>query len=343
VHEVRQLRRDERVFVSERLNQKKRHHYISQTYLRGFCNEAGKVCAYSKDKPAQPWWAAPETIAYENYYYSQPTPDGGQDNNGIEDYFSSIENDWPALVSNIEQRKRHEGGLDCLMLFATMHRVRVPAARDAIEKMLAETVRMTGRHLNDLGELPPPPGGLTFEYLDQHTVISIDPHKSIHAMADLAKGMEKIARSIGYEIIENRTSESFITSDNPVIYFDPTATERTLQPYNIDRRRMDIEFMFPITPRFLLWGHSSLRSKYPNTPYRAVTDKKFIKRANVMAAQFGHRMLFSHELRHQPLAKKYANRSPVLSATHLRTPTGRGLVFQKIFGKREAKPKWGRS
>ncbi len=230
------------------------------------------------------------------------------------------------------------------MLFAIIHRVRVPTARDAAERMLAESVRMTSRHLHDRGELPPTPPGLTFEYFDQHTVISIDPHKSIHAMADLAKGMNKIIGSIGFEILENRTDEGFITSDNPVIYFDPIVSAGSLQPYNINRRRMDIEFMFPITPRFILWGHSILKPKFNQrtTPYRVVTDKQFVRRANVLTARFANRMIFSNEARHQPLVKKYAGTSPVVSVAHMKTATGRGIFVQSVFGKREHKPKWNK-
>jgi hypothetical protein len=325
------------------LNQKKKHHYVAQTYLRGFCNPEGKVCAYSKDRPAQPWWAAPDTIAFENYYYSQPALDGGRDNNRLEDFFCSIEDRWPALVSKVEQRAPHQGGLDRLLQFAMMHRVRVPTARDAAEKMLAESVRMTARHLNEQGKLPPPPPGLTFEYLDQHMVVSIDPHKSIHAMADLAKGFDTIIRAIGFEILENQTDKGFITSDNPVIYFDPTVPSELMQPYNISRTRMEIELMFPITSRFMLWGHSIMKPRpgelYTAT-YQDVRDKKFVQRANTLAARFAHRMAFGNDDRHQPLVARYAATSPVLSAQHMVTKRGRGLFVQHVFGKREPKPKW---
>jgi Protein of unknown function (DUF4238) len=269
------------------LNQKKKHHYVAQTYLKGFCNPEGKVCVYSKDRPTHSWWAAPETVAFEKYYYSQPLPDGGQDNNRLEDFFSSIEDRWPPLVSKIQQRGRCEGGLDQLFLFAMMHRVRVPTARNAAEKMLAESVRMTARHLHDRGKLPPPPAGLSFDYLDQHMVVSIDPHKSIHAMVDFARGMSTIINSVGFEILENRTNDGFITTDNPVIYFDPTVSPTLLQPYNISRERMDIEFMFPITPRFMLWGHSVMKpppGHRHTATYQDVHDKAFVRRANVLAA-----------------------------------------------------------
>lgn len=318
---------------------------MAQTYLRGFSNPEGKVCVYSKDRPTHSWWAAPETIAFENYYFSQPLPGGDQDNNGLEDFFSSIEDYWPSLVSKIQNRQRHEGGLDQLVLFAMMHRVRVPTARDAAEKMLAESVRMTVRHLNDRGKIPPPPVGLSFDDLDKQMVVRIDPHKSIHAMVDFAKGMSTVIDAVGFEILENRTNEGFITTDNPVVYFDPTVSSTSLQPYNICRDRMDIEFMFPITPQFMLWGHSVIKPRpgHNHTAmYRDVHDKRFVRRANVLAARFANRMIFSNETRHQPLVKKYAGTSPVVSVAHIKTATGRGVFARHVFGKREPKPRWNR-
>ena len=176
----------------------------------------GRSVSTQKTRRGQHWWAAPDAVAFENYYYSQPTPGGGRDNSRLEEFFCSIESGWPDLISKIEKNERCDGGLDRLLLFALMHRVRVPSARDAAEKMLAESVRMTSRLLNDRGELPPLPSGFSFEDLDQHLVVSIDPHKSIHAMVDLAKGVTEIFRAIGFRIVRNITNEAFITSDNPV-------------------------------------------------------------------------------------------------------------------------------
>jgi Protein of unknown function (DUF4238) len=195
------------------LNQKKKHHYVAQTYLRGFCSPDGKVCVYLKDRPKNPWWAEPDTIAFENYYYSQPTPEGGQDNNRLEDFFSSLENRWPDILSKIQKKEPLGERFKDLLSFLIMHRVRVPTARDAVEATLAESVRMIARHLNDYGELSAPPEEMTFDFLDEHLAVSIDPHRSILAMADLAKGLGTIIDAIGFEILENHTSEGFITTD----------------------------------------------------------------------------------------------------------------------------------
>jgi hypothetical protein len=69
--------------------EKKRHHYIPITYLKNFTDNAGRVFAYRKDEVEPPLYLAPSEIAFERYYYSQPLPDGGRDNNTFEDFFST--------------------------------------------------------------------------------------------------------------------------------------------------------------------------------------------------------------------------------------------------------------
>jgi Protein of unknown function (DUF4238) len=321
---------------------KKRHHYIAQTYLRHFCDNRGKVCTYSKDRGGESWFASPETIAFENRYYSQPAPDGEWDHNRLEDAFAKFESRWTPLVKKIECHEQVADGLGELLHFTLMHRVRVPTARDASERMLAEAVRMMSRHLYENGELPPLPSGIDYDHLDRDMVITIDPHRSIHAMADLAKGMARIFDAIGFEILQNETEEEFITSDNPVVYFDPTVPEHVMEPYNISRCRMDIELLFPITPKLILWGHTVLKDQFDRrgVPYGKVKDKEFVERINRNIARFAYRFVFARTSNHQTLVRKYARRSPVAAIRHIKTAKGRGIFVQHVFGKREPKPKW---
>ena len=223
-----------------------------------------------------------------------------------------------------------------------MHRVRVPAARDAVEKSLAEAVKMTARHLNERGKLPPSPRGLSYDHLESLTNISDDPHRSIHAMPALAVGLGRVIDAIGFEILHNETDEDFITSDNPVVYFDPTVSETHVEPCRIDPRRMDIEMMFPITPRLMLWGHTILKENFlrRGVPYKKVQDKNFIIRANKFTARFGYRYIFAKSVNYLPLVQKFANRSPILKVTHIRSGNSRAIIAQSVFGKREPKPKW---
>ncbi len=322
--------------------EKKRHHYVAQAYLRPFCNAQGKLCVYSKDKGGEFWFSAPESIAFENHYFSQPTPDGGRDNSRLENAFAKIEATWTPLIEKTMRGEAVEGGISTLINFLLLHRVRVPTARDAHEKMRVALVRATARHLHETGRLPSGPGKLDFEYLERNSVVAIDPHTSIHAMPNLAKGMERVLNVIGYEILENETTEDFITSDNPVIYFDPAVSESAVQPYRIHPGRMQVELLFPMTPRHLFWGHVILRDQFlkKGVFYRGLDDVEFVRRVNRFVTRFSNRFVFSRATGHRELVAKYAGTSPVVEIAHIKTGTGRAIVAQSVFGRREPKPKW---
>jgi Protein of unknown function (DUF4238) len=322
--------------------EKKRHHFVAETYLAAFCNDDGKLCVYFKDKAGDFQFIRPDAIAFEKFYYSQPLPGGRRDNNSIEDFFSKIETRWRPLVRKVEGREALSRDDKIVLLeFILLHRVRVPAARDAAEKTLAERVKMEAIHLVDAGILPPPPKSLGDSL--EMVQVAIDPHMSIHAMVGMAEGMAKIFDAIGFEILENNTRKDFVTSDNPVIYFDPTVSLSLMEPYNISRSRLEIEFMFPITPRLMLWGHSVLKGmpgQYNSVPRRNLTDDAFVERANMLAARFAYRVIFSNASDHYSIVKRFAGRSPTTSTVHMKTARGRSAHVRSTFSKRQAKPRW---
>src|SRR5262252_3843849 len=153
------------------LNEKKRHHYIPITYLDSFTDGSRKVLAYRKDDPAKPICIAPSEIAFERYYYSQPLPDGGRNNNALEDFFSRIEGTWPKIVTALRSGADITAAdLETLYTFMILMRVRVPATRDMVELSLAEQVKAEVRLLDELGKLTPKPEG--FEDILEHMTVS---------------------------------------------------------------------------------------------------------------------------------------------------------------------------
>ena len=138
---------------------KKRHHYVPKAYLKFFCDEGGKVRVYLKDNPDKVIHQAPKNTGFQRYYYSQPLPEGGKDHNAIEDILSEFEAKWPPIVERLLQRENVNDSLEDIFAFIALQRVRVPASRDATEKMLAEAVMSTTRRLDATGKLPPKPKG----------------------------------------------------------------------------------------------------------------------------------------------------------------------------------------
>jgi hypothetical protein len=319
---------------------KKRHHFIAQTYLRPFTDGKGKVWTYSKDKRGQTWAADTSAVAFEKYYYSQPLLGGGQDHERLENNFSQYESRWPSIVQQIGEQKKVDGSFQTLLDFVCIHRVRIPTTRNMVERMDAEAVRMQLLILHDEGKLPDPPEqlGRDWEEANQNIVVTIDPHRSIHAMPLLIEGFVEVLNAMGFEILKNTSGIPFVTTDNPVCYFDPTANETLMQPYTIDRRVMNVELFFPMTPEFLLWGHSMLKGALPH--YRDLSDAAFVERVNRTMVRFADRFIFANSKTHCPLVNRYSAMSPTVEIKHIVTTKGRGLTYRTVFGERKPKPKW---
>lgn len=122
---------------------KKRHHYIPKSYLKFFCDNAGQVRVYRKDDPCKVIQLSPDNTGFHKYYYSQPKPDGGKDHNALEDCFSKIEDKGQGIVDRLHRRENVNDSLVDIFQFMILQRARVPASRDAIERIDAE--RMLAR------------------------------------------------------------------------------------------------------------------------------------------------------------------------------------------------------
>jgi len=219
-------------------------------------------------------------------------------------------------------------------------RVRVPAARDIVEVSLAEQTKAEVRLLDQQGKLPPKPEG--HEDILDHLSVAIDPHMSLRAMPDLAKGFSIVLDQLGFEVLHNKTGVSVLTSDNPVICFDPTVPEASVLPYQVRPPFSSIELLFPIDADTVLRGQMELRRPGPRSlRHTTLNDRQAVKRINRFVARFGYRFVFSRDRTHEALIVKHASTSPVIKTISAPTPTGGfGVLSGYVFGPRPTKPKW---
>jgi hypothetical protein len=233
------------------MQQTKRHHFIPKAYLRAFCDQYGKLRVYRKDGPAEPLYQVPDATQFRKYYYSQPLQDGGQDNNTLENVFSEIETHWPETVAKLHARSAVNDSLENIFQFIALQRVRVPASRDAAEALLAQTVKDTMKIMSIDGSLPPLPIGL--EEVVEQVQVAVDPHQSIHSMVTMLDGMAHLFKMVGWAAAHNNTGSSFLTSDNPVLWFDPSLSFEDQRPYTIQPNG-PIFAVFPVSPKLVLIG-----------------------------------------------------------------------------------------
>lgn len=318
---------------------KKRHHYIPKAYLKYFCDEKGEIRVYLKDEPSKIIHQSPNNTAFHKYYYSKLLPNGEKDHNTLEDHFAKLEAKWPPIMERLLEKKNINDSLEDIFYFMALQRVRVPASRDASEKMLAESAKSTIKLLDTSGKLSPKPKG--FEDILDHIEVSIDPHQSIHAMAKMIEGSGLVFDRIGIGAIFNTTEIPFLTSDNPVIWFDPSIPEDKMKPYVL-RPDGPIVLCFPVTPNLMIYGHTSMREQFACDGFMdgELSDKNKVEMINRQVCRFAYKTVFSQGVGQETLIHKFADESPVLRTETIRVEKGKLLFSQWVFGKRQRKPKW---
>jgi hypothetical protein len=267
---------------------KKRHHYVPKAYLRSFCDDTGKVLVYRKDDPSKAIPLSPDNTAFHKYYYSQPTPEGGKDHNALEDFFSKkVEDKWPGIVDRFHRQEDVNDSLEDIFQFIALQRVRVPASRDAIEKIEGERIKAVARRLDAAGKLPPKPKG--FEDILDHVEVPINSHQSIHAMPYVIQGTGEVFGRIGIGALHNKTTIPFLTSDNPVVWFDPSVQESDLQPYVL-KPEGPIVLLFPVSPSLVIYGYTSILAQFVSEGFGIadLSDVGFLEMINRQVCRFSY-------------------------------------------------------
>lgn len=317
---------------------KKKHHYVPVSYLKAFADADDKLWVYRKDDPERPFQKPYDDVAFHKYYYAQPTPDGGRDTNRLEDRFSELESKWPPIVERLAAGELPNECLEDIFAFIALQRARVPAARDAVEKMLATWVMTQARQLVAEGKVPPPKGR---ENILDHAVVSIDPHRSIHAMAEIIRATGKVLHRLGLGILHNKTDVAFVTSDNPVVYFDPAVPDHELLPYTLQPDGAVVVLM-PISPTLMLFGASwdKERFAYEGLLAADIDNVETVHLLNQNVIRFAYKAIFSRNPVDPELISRYAATSPVTKAEHVTKDGKPAIWFSHMFGARETKPKW---
>ena len=315
----------------------KKHHYVPVTYLRRFTDAAGQLMVYRKDEPDRPYRQRPESTGFETHYYSQTGDDGVRDDSSLEALFSEIESSWPSVVDALSDRQRMFASAPSIITFLALMRVRGPAFRDAAELHLANVVHIQAQVLNDAGKLPPPPEG--HEDMLEQMQVAIDPHQSLIAMAGSLNTIGSLFASLSYDVLHNDTAVPFLTSDNPVMYYDPKSTDQRMFPYTVRPPHGDVELLFPITPFMVLRGRG--RPRRTEIGHKTVRERRTISRINRLTSRFAYRTVFASQPGLEPLIEENAGVSPVPKFDRIPAPGGGYYGFgQFVFGARPDKPKW---
>lgn len=319
---------------------KKRHHFVPKGYLQHFVDAGGFVHVIRKDRPGKAFLQKPDSFAFHKYYYAQPLPDGGRDTDALENLFSTLEAKWPPIIERLSRKENVNDELEAIFQFVALQRARVPAMRDAIELVEAARVKSKMKLMAAAGQLPPPPPG--FPNLLEQVVVSIDPHRSILAMPILMNAIGLVFDRIGIGVLHNTTDIPFVTSDNPVVFFDPSVASDTMKPYTLDRGEGPVVLLMPLSPTMMLYGHSIDKGRFARfgLGHGELSDEARVLIMNEQICRFAYEAVFASQPGFEPLVQPFASESPIVRVSSKKVSGGIADTAQFEFGARPVKPKW---
>ena len=308
---------------------KRRHHFISVTYMEGFTAADGRILAYRLDDPQQPHPVRPQEVAFSNHYYSQIREDGTRDDNGFEDLWGAIETVWPETMRAVRSGRVSPATSFNLLGMVAISHARVPAARQRHELLLAAKLRAEVMGGEKIGKLPED----LQRYAGQLDTIpvGINPQQSIVSMREDFLKMGELYFKLGFEVLHNETDLPFITSDNPVCLYDPTIPPGLRRPYEYEGQ---IELLFPLDSRTLLRGSNRLGPTNQVVRHRKLAEKGQVQKFNKTVAQFAYALVLATDRSSHGSIARHANKCPTIEIEISGEPRDTKIVWRHCFGPR---------
>lgn len=253
----------------------KSHHTIPRVYLENFTETDGRLTVTSKRRGTK-LRPKPAKALTRHHYYSQPVDGVDNADQTIESIlFNRLESKYPRLLlslldadSNIDR--------ELLAEFIFSMCIRSPAFREAFELGLADFV---DQHRKSLPEnaLPAPPRG--YENIWDHVVVTIDPHRSIHAMKHYLEHYAGILGHLDYQVCFAPRGTKILTSDSPVAWYESGYGSKcpNIHSFRITNRTRAI---FPLTPKAVLIGKKSATGNFRIRRASRLLNKAQIREIN---------------------------------------------------------------
>lgn len=194
----------------------KRQHTIPRVYLENFVDSDDRLTVWSKRRK-QTQRPFPGDALIRSYYYSQPVDGVDNANHSIEtDLLGGIETSYPKLLRAVLSGEK-DIDLELLLHTILMLRSRSAAFREPFEIALSDLVEKQIKSIPSK-ELPPPPKN--FPDIRDHLVVTIDPHRSLHAMAYYITNYARPITFMEWTVRSAPKGRELLTSDNPVVWYE---------------------------------------------------------------------------------------------------------------------------
>ncbi len=245
----------------------KRHHYVSRFYLEAFAtpesSEEQPMLWRFEHGAQEPILLQPQDAAVQTHYYSIKLA-SGEKTDVFEKFLSAIEGSATSVLR--EQIDKEESVLgkaerEKLALYIVIAMLRVPRARNWVEKthkdltelIMKTAARVPGRLESLLAELEEKSGeksNTTADQLREFVLkdryrLEVNPIVSLQTIFELAPQLHPILYFFQWQVLRTESDDKFLTSDNPVVYVDPTLPRGF---WGVGLMNQGLELTFPISP-----------------------------------------------------------------------------------------------
>lgn len=258
------------------MNRPRSQHYVTRAYLEGFVADGQEMLyVYTRGKDSS-FRAKPENLAAINNYYSPKRPDGTYDDRIENAFATQVEGPGIAVIKKLMsgQRQLSRFARGHLAMLLAIQEYRVPWMREEMQKFMQAMLERFSKSMAEapglmeatIKKLSLADPGKEAELANQlreglntgEIHIAATPEASMHAMGYVLETLPNIYYTMGWEILESKTTP-FITSDCPVHrFYEPVQTKA---PY---RGLMDsrVEVRFPLCKnRMLVLRHDAKRNE----------------------------------------------------------------------------------
>ncbi len=276
-------------------NEKEYQHYVPQMYLRNFSANGKSIGGFLLAERKYVSDMAVDRICGRKYLYGEDLL--------IEKWFSELEGNWATLLKKIisqESLDLSESEWAYLYMFAFLSDARTGYLADSTTDMMTKTVQSYALLSREHGQID-----FTDEEISNLRV-SIDKPNLAHLQI-MPSGIEVMA-DLTPVLIINSTRKGFITSDCPLVRYNPLFVKRQ---YNRSSGlgHVGAQIFIPLSPRlcFMLYDEAVYEMCSTNRTIRLNSPDQII-RLNTLFAHNAKSVVLFNNHEQEWLIKKYTGK-----------------------------------
>ena len=207
------------------MNQPRKHHYLPKFYLRRFSSDGKRLSQIEKSTGKNYICSLNDVASIKDFYRIETG--GKEDDFVLESFLSDIESKLAtalreAIEHGVSSREIHE----CLVVLISLLRLRIPSMVSQTEELIRQVARSTAILLHRTHQIPSSSPSRIADFEKDKVPIKVLRTFPLGIMISLAFDKDILNVLLGMRpvIIDAPENCSFFTCDQPVAFYNPSAT-----------------------------------------------------------------------------------------------------------------------